>query len=835
MSLWITKMLGGRPSGGSGGRAALIKRYDAYLQVLRANADVLELLSELEAMALAPGSSGRQHGKAVVTRIGVQVYAMAKMLRLLGGPQYDAIFPAIDRIRASLEAALGEPSGARAPGTWVVWTDDEAASDTDAVGGKAANLGRMRAADVPGVIDGFAVGVEAFRAVLWHNRLDETVRVLSAALDPDEPAHLLETSARLQQAMRAAELPADLDQAIRDAATRLAARRDAPMALAVRSSATGEDGGLSFAGQYTTVLDVPVHDIVSAYRQVLAGFFNPRAVLMRLRRGFGPLELGMGALVTPMVTARASGVAYSREPLQSESDHAVVEAVAGRAEALVGGAADPVTWRIDRASLRVGAASGRASLANLLTEAQAAEIARLALRAEEVLGCAADIEWAFGTDSRLILLQARPLAVLPAPAQERRPPISGYAVLVQGGVCASPGVGVGCAVWIRGREEALLLPKGSVLVAVEASPDLALALPRAAAVVADRGSVTGHLAATAREFGVPALFGVGSAAAAIEEGALLTVDATSGRVYAGAVAELDRWPASEPAHVDVPASSMLTKVLPLVLPLTLTDPRSAEFNPEACRTIHDLVRYMHEKALVETVGTSDGSDGAWYRVAEPLPFDLRLVPLEGGVAALPHARTVTRDQVTSLPASAVLEGLLDPAVKRTGPTPIDAAGFLSVLSQSALETGLGGPTWGIVSDRYLQLSSRIGYHFTTIEAMVGERDQESRIRFVFRGGAADEPRRSRRARFIARVLEGLGFQVTLKGDYVSGTFGHAPAASVCGSLRALGRLLVCANRLDMLLADGALADWYADRFLAGDYGPLLRGERPDRIDSLRHE
>ncbi len=330
-------MLGGRPSGRGGGRSALVKRYDAYLQVLRANADVLELLSELEAMALAPGSSGRQHGKAVVTRMGVQVYAMAKMLRLLGGPQYDPIFPAIDRIRASLEAALGEPSGARASGAWVVWMDDAAASDTDAVGGKSANLGRMRATGVPGVIDGFAVGVDAFRAVLWHNRLDETVRVLSAALDPDEPAHLLETSERLQQAMLGAELPPELDQAIRDAATRLAATLGTPMAFSVRSSATGEDGGLSFAGQYTSVLDVPLDDIVGAYRRVLAGFFNPRAVLMRLRRGFGPLELGMGALVMPMVTARASGVAYSREPLQSESDQAVVEAVAGRAEALVGG------------------------------------------------------------------------------------------------------------------------------------------------------------------------------------------------------------------------------------------------------------------------------------------------------------------------------------------------------------------------------------------------------------------------------------------------------------------------------------------------------------------
>lgn len=372
------------------------------------------------------------------------------------------------------------------------------------------------------------------------------------------------------------------------------------------------------------------------------------------------------------------------------------------------------------------------------------------------------------------------------------------------------------------------------MVALEALPDFALALSRAAAVVAERGGVTGHLAATAREFGVPALFGLEGAFGALEEGGRVTVDATGLRVYAGEVREaLDRRPRAAAARVAGSLGALMERSLPLILPLTLRDPGSERFAPEHCQTLHDVVRFIHEKALAETVGVGDAQDGQggpWVRVDEPLPFEFRLVPLEGGIELTAGKRSVKADQVTSVPARALLAGMLDPLVKRRGPPPVDAAGFLSVVSASATgqDADLGGATWAMVSDRYLQLSSRIGYHFTTLEAFAGSREQDNRVRFIFKGGAADDHRRMRRARFIARILEGLGFQVTVKGDFVSGTYGQAPAEKIAAVLRDIGRLLVCANRLDMLLAEEALATWYADAFLRGDYQKVLEGERPPK-------
>jgi len=823
----MTRVSGSSGRGARAAHTALIRRYDAYLQVLRANADVLELLSELEEVAARGVSCGRRRFRAMVTRLGVQVYAMARMLRTLGGSRYDALFPAIEAIRGRLEQALAEPTGRGREGPWLIPLGQLAGIGDDEVGGKTANLGRLVATGTVDVPEGFAVSVEAFRSFLWHNGLEETIRLLSDTLDADEPLHLVETAERLQEEVRRGSLPGGLEEALLAAASALLEGRGQEATLAVRSSASGEDGELSFAGQYTSVLGVPAGRVVEAYRTVLADFFNPRALMMRLRRGHGPLELGMGALVMRMVDARAAGVAYSCDPLDPNAGVVVVEAVTGPGSALVSGSALPFSWRLPRAALEREVTDGPGPGGVPLAEAEILAAARLAAQAGAALGHPADVEWAVDHDGRLWLLQARPLTVLDRRTATEAGALPDEPVLLAAGVCASPGVGAGTVTRVRGRDDAVTLPRGHVIVTAEALPDLALALPRAAAVVAERGAVTGHLAATARELGVPALVGAEGAIAALAEGTFVTVDADGRRVYAGRPEALVARPAATPHRPAGRLAELAGKVMPDILPLNLLDPSSEEFTPANCRTIHDVVRFIHEMALLETVGDGTrGGGGPWFRVAEPLHFDLRLVPLDGGVEARAATRRVTRQQVTSLPARAFLDGLLDPEVQRRGPPPVDPGGFLAVVAHSALDRDLGDPTWAMVSDRYLQLSSRIGYHFATLEAYVGERPSDGRVRFVFRGGAADDTRRGRRARFIGRVLEGLSFQVVVKGDFVSGLLGHGPEPQLLEAIRALGRLLVCASRLDMLLANDTLAEWWADRFLAGDYASVLGASEP---------
>ncbi len=68
------------------------------------------------------------------------------------------------------------------------------------------------------------------------------------------------------------------------------------------------------------------------------------------------------------------------------------------------------------------------------------------------------------------------------------------------------------------------------LVARVAGPALTAVLPRVAGVVAERGGSTSHLAALARERGIPAVLGVPGATRHIPEGAVVAVDGVAGVV-----------------------------------------------------------------------------------------------------------------------------------------------------------------------------------------------------------------------------------------------------------------------------------------------------------------
>jgi pyruvate,water dikinase len=160
-----------------------------------------------------------------------------------------------------------------------------------------------------------------------------------------------------------------------------------------------------------------------------------------------------------------------------------------------------------------------------LTEAEAAELARLVLRAEGELGSAVEIEWAKDGQGFWIL-QARPLRLEPRVAADelwsRHPALTGQP--------AGIGWGTGPACLVLDERDLDRVTMGSVVVTQVGGPALAAVLPRAAGVVAELGGSTSHLAALARERGIPAVLGARGATRRIPEGATVAVDGITGVV-----------------------------------------------------------------------------------------------------------------------------------------------------------------------------------------------------------------------------------------------------------------------------------------------------------------
>jgi phosphohistidine swiveling domain-containing protein len=105
------------------------------------------------------------------------------------------------------------------------------------------------------------------------------------------------------------------------------------------------------------------------------------------------------------------------------------------------------------------------------------------------------------------------------------------------GMPGSPGRVSGVARVVLGLDELDRLLPGEILVAPITTPAWTLAFGRALAIVTDTGSVASHASIVAREYGIPAVVGVGQATTKIVDGQRITVDGGRGVVRLAAAPE----------------------------------------------------------------------------------------------------------------------------------------------------------------------------------------------------------------------------------------------------------------------------------------------------------
>ena len=180
---------------------------------------------------------------------------------------------------------------------------------------------------------------------------------------------------------------------------------------AVRSSANVEDQGeRSFAGQFVSVLDVEdVEGALAASRAVVGSLRSERARAYAQRVGIDPSSLRMAVVFQEMARPEVSGVAFSRDPVTGV-DEILVEAVAGRGDALVGHGAEPARWRVGPHGVRT------APEAPLLDEDSLAEIVDTVRGVASRAGQPADVEWVWN-GQEIHLVQWRPITGLTTSAR----------------------------------------------------------------------------------------------------------------------------------------------------------------------------------------------------------------------------------------------------------------------------------------------------------------------------------------------------------------------------------------------------------------------------------
>ncbi|RJR50121.1 MAG: pyruvate, water dikinase [Desulfobacteraceae bacterium] len=831
-------------------RIAFRDRYHHFKLLLNANNKALAIMAEIGQVLKGTRPFGMSFVRSRCTAASTNVFQIVRNLNELAPGKYEVLFERFKEIQKALNVHI-KTSHLSTQGPPVIAMEELNKSMADLVGSKLANLGEIRSAMDVKVPRGFAVTSSAYETFMKENDLQTEIDRLIQSSDMEDLDQLYTLSASIQQKIIAAPVPEEVKRTIQEHYLRLS-DHGRKVTLAMRSSALGEDlPGASFAGQYRSELNVSGESILDSYKGILASKYGLSAMAYRLNRGIPDEQIAMCVGCMEMVDALSGGVVYSRNPLNIRDDSLVINAVWGLPKSVVDGSTACDLFVIKRGDpmriIRKEVAqkdqkfvcypeegvcrldlTGEQSLLQSITDEQALAIARLALKVEQFYRTPQDVEWALEKDGSIVLLQCRPLQQR-SEDEKRTDRVADAGrsakVVLKGGVTASAGVAAGPVFIVRKDVDGLKFPSGAILVAAQPLPRWAPLLNRAAAVVTSQGGIAGHLANVCREFHTPALFGLKEVLERVQTGETVTVDADGLTLYEGRVEEI-LGSKEEPTNLmqGSPVYESLKRAADLIVPLNLLDPDAPSFRPERCRTFHDITRYCHEKSVHEMFRF--GKDHRFpERSSKQLlcevPMQWWILNLDDGFIEEVEGRYVRLENIVSIPMRAIWEGIT--AMPWEGPPPVDGKGMMSVMFEAtrntALVTGVrsnyGNRNYFMISRNFCSLYSRLGFHFSQIEALVSERATENYISFQYKGGAADLERRSRRAFFIKELLEEYDFRTEVKEDTLIARLSEEETEFMKDRLRILGFLTIHTRQLDMIMANQASLQYYRNK-ITGD-------------------
>jgi pyruvate,water dikinase len=821
--------------------------FGRFQSILQKNTAAMEIIGDMGSKLGGEFIFDKKYLTDSARQVSEVVRSSAYDLNFITGNKYLEVYDVLENLSMELEMELAGKIVVRQRQN-IYRLEHIGENMEDVVGLKAYNLARLARLPRINVQPGFAVSLAGFRGYLAYNNLFEKIEALIA--DCASGRRGLESASQaIRLAILGGDIQPDLRREILSAAEGLCEGSAERCYFAVRSSALGEDGDLSFAGIHDSFLNVPFRELLSNYKKVLASLYSPASLEYRLHKRLLPMEMAMPVLYQAMVNSRSSGVIFTLDPVDPQGQDCLISASWGLGRTVVEGLESGDSYRVTRqpphavVDQRIGHKSSMlvprqaGPLREVaepeqdrpcLSKEQAAELAGLALTLERFFKRPLDIEWSLDHEERLWVLQARSLGGVKASSGRARSPelkglVAGHQVLMaEQGAIAYRGIGAGPVSLVEEGDDLGLVPAGAVVVSRYSSPWLAKAIPRASAVLTDVGSVTGHMATVAREFRVPAIVDMGDATKTLTPGQEVTVDAERNVVYAGRIEELLHHHLLEAAGFETTYEfQLLRRLLKKISPLTLTDPESPEFTARRAQTLHDVIRFVHEKAVqaLLEVGRApwDMQRRGGKRLKSSLPLDLVLIDVGGGLTEEARNRSqVTPEQIASAPMQALWRGLTAPGAWSTEPIPVDFRGLMASLTRTRsaqVDGAAAGLNLAVVGSNYLNLSLRVGYHFTVVDSYLGPLPNYNYIYFRFMGGVTDMARRSRRAILLSSILDESSFKVEIKGDLVVARVKKMSQERTGELLLLLGRLIGFVRQLDVRMTDDAAIGLYFSQFM----------------------
>lgn len=827
-----------------------------FREVLKANNQALEIIADMGEKLSGEYLFDLRYVESTVEEMIAAMRRAIETINILTEDGFIVLHEVFTPMEARVRMILNKRDDREGPP--LLWLAEVETRHWPLVGGKAAHLSELLHNPKVQVPEGFVITARLFHDLLDMNGLrpefDRFEKLLSEHLAEEEELEALRR--RLQEKILHAAPPSGLLETITEFLQRLAAGSEIPLFLAIRSSAQEEDMDFSFAGQFHSELQVPpqAEAVYRAYLQVASSLFGVKAILYRRQVFPEGCPMSIAACCQRMIPARASGIIYTVDPMDPGSQSMVVVAALGQGQAVVEGQVPTDFFRLSKnelpkvvervivakheSLLPTGDSTGGLAMQVVpegqadvpcLDEATLLELAGLAIHLETFFKRPQDIEWTVDPQGTLYILQSRPLLI--TESESGKPKLSeqleGYELVAADvGRVAQQGIGAGPAFWVENLADLKEFPEGGVLISHRDSSQFVQVMQRASAIVTEVGTPASHMATLCREFRVPCLVGVPDILAKVAPGEEITVDAEDRRIYRGRVVELLTYQATTTMDLNMaPEFRMLRRILREVSRLNLVDPLMQDFKPEGCRTFHDVLRFIHETAVLELVelGRDDRClpGGLARRLNLPIQAGILAIDIGGGIAPDAPRDQIPFSAIRSIPFRAILQGMLFPGAWHQETMPVsfkDMMHSMMTTPQDTLSGQYTGHNIAIISETYVNLCFRFGYHFNIVDAFCHDVERDNHIYFRFLGGATDIAKRSRRATLIATILEAFDFSVQTKGDLVIARTSNLAQPEMERTLDILGRLIGFTRQLDVQMTDDRAVARYAEAFLMGDYG-----------------
>lgn len=804
----------------------LREKYEAFRDLLQQDTTCHEAMADFQEILRTQQPKDYVAIRHRFADFSASVSAMLESLEILAPGKYSSLKNYHRKFDFYVRFLLAPPKIVTSP-PYVLWFE-EIHRESAHLGNKAKHLALLQNDLDIQTSPGFALTSNAFHLLIEANALRPTIDELLSEVDISKHDSLKQISYRLQKLIQEAEIPAPLTEAILDAYDTLCERLNRDVVVAVRSSAIGEDDQASFAGQYASIMEVTRENLGRAYLQVLASKYSAEALFYRISRGFGDEETAMSVLVQEMVKARCSGVLYTGDHHSGEDfeDDLHLQVTHGHGGLLVAGVLTPESFVLPRSKL-LEKALPQTTESETISGDEISKLAEVGLRIEEYFHCPQDIEWTIDEQGHLFILQARRLTT-PHPSQKKNVPATKgidskihQQLLVTGYSSASSGVAAGPVFLLDDHTNPADIPQGAVVVTKNTPPHYVTFLPQAAAVLTEQGSRASHFATVAREFEVPMLIDTTDTITTLTANQVVTVDGDNGNIYQGEITALLEEKQSPRQAGRQRYHRLLSEALTFITPLELTNPVSKNFVPEGCRSMHDIIRFTHEKALQAMfTGGRPGTGIGSVRLRGDLPLDVYLFDVGGGIEKQTQSKKyVNLEEVRSLPFKALWRGLSHPDVQwKQKPYDWDAFDKIELSGGVApAKDSFAFSSYAVVGADYLHFNIRFGYHFAIIDVLCSKQASKNHCLLRFAGGGGDFDHRALRIDFLGHVLDRLEFGVDRKGDLLEARLFGGKKEPMMEKLNMLGRLFGATKLMDMVLEDSRMVDNCVDDFFRGRY------------------